>query len=188
MKCIKLFLLLLIVCSSRFGSAQTQMIWKKGYVLLTTGDTVKGEIRLNTKKEFDLYSKVTVKKSEDEKKTFSPQKAREYCFEDTHFVSRLVEGEGSFVKCVSLGAVNLYEHQYEWQSGNEIIYKSEYFIEKAHSTEIVRVRPGKFKKIVEEYMGDNAELVQQVKDKKYDFEQLTEVVQTYNSWAKAQKG
>ena len=186
MRFLKAFFLL--ACVSFFSSAQAQMLWKKGYVLLNSGDTVKGEIRINPKKEFDCYSKVTVKKSEEEKKTFNPVKAKEYCFEETRFVSRLVEGEGSFVKCISIGAVNLYEHQYEWQSGNEIIYKSEFFIEKAQSKEIVRVRPGKFKKIVEEYMGDNAELLQEVKDKKYDFEQLSEVVQTYNSWAKTQKG
>ena len=122
MKYSRLILVLFIAGICQFASAQTSMLWKKGYVLLTTGDTVKGEIRLNTKKEFDLYTKVTVKKSEEEKRTFNPQKAKEYCFEDTHFVSRLVEGEGAFVKCVSIGAVNLYEHQYEWQSGNEIVY------------------------------------------------------------------
>ena len=180
----------LLVLSLGLGIQQgkAQLLWKKGYVLLNTGDTVKGEIKVNPKKEFDFYSKVMVKRSEDEKKTFNPAKAKEFSFEDTRFVSRQVEGENSFVKCLSMGAVNLFEHQYEWQSGNEIVYRSEYFIEKPNSKEMVRVKSGHFKKIVEEFMGDNAELLKDVKDKKYDFEQLSEVVQTYNAWAKTQKG
>jgi hypothetical protein len=169
-------------------SADAQLIWKKGYVLLTSGDTVKGEIKVNPKKEFDFYSRVMVKRTEDDKKTFTSVKAKEFCFDQTRFVSRLVEGESSFVKCLSAGAINLYEHQYEWQSGNNIVYKSEYFIEKANSTEMVRVKSGHFKKIVEEYMGDNASLLKDVHDKKYDFDQLADVVQQYNDWVKTQKG
>ena len=42
---------------------KAQLLWKKGYVLLATGDTVKGEIKVNPKKEFDFYSKVMVKRS-----------------------------------------------------------------------------------------------------------------------------
>jgi hypothetical protein len=37
-------------------------------------------------------------------------------------------------------------------------------------------------------MGDNAGLLKDVQDKKYDFDQLAEVVQAYNTWAKTQKG
>jgi hypothetical protein len=186
MKGIKYICLLLLVVL--IPSAKAQLLWKTGYVVLNSGDTVKGEIKVNAKKEFDFYSKVMVKKSEEEKKTFNSTKAREFCFDGTKFVSRLVEGESSFVKCLSMGAINLYEHQYEWQSGNSIVYKSEFFIEKANSKEMVRVKSGHFKKIVDEYMGDNADLVKDVHDKKYDFDQLAEVVQTYNSWIKTQKG
>ncbi|HEV7231860.1 MAG TPA: hypothetical protein VGO45_11055 [Bacteroidia bacterium] len=171
-----------------FDRSNAQLLWKKGYVLLASGDTVKGEIKVNPKKEFDFYSKVMVKKSEDEKKTFNPAKVKEFCFDETRFVSRQVEGENSFVKCLALGAVNLYEHQYEWQSGNSIVYKSEFFIEKANSSEMVRVKSGHFRKIVEQYMGDNAGLLKDVQDKKYDFDQLAEVVQAYNTWVKTQKG
>jgi hypothetical protein len=186
MKLLKYSLLVCILFSGLEFKAQ--LLWKKGYVLLVTGDTVRGEIKVNPKKEFDFYSKVMVKRSEEDKKTFNPVKAREFCFEETRFVSRQVEGESSFVKCLSAGAINLYEHQYEWQSGNNIIYKSEYFIEKANSTEMVKVKSGHLKKIVEEYMGDNASLLKDVNDKKYDFDQLAEIVQQYNSWFKTQKG
>jgi hypothetical protein len=181
-------LLVLLVMSSLVTASQAQQIWKAGYVLTATGDTMKGEIKVNPKKEFDFYSRVTLKKSEEEKKSFTPAKAKEFCFDGTRFVSRPVEGEESFVKCLSCGAINLYEHQYEWQSGNSIVYKSEYFIEKADSKEMIRVKSMHFKKIVDDYMGDNAELVKDVHDKKYDFDQLTEVVQQYNTWVKSQKG
>ena len=185
MKFFKLFLALAMVFVAE--NAGAQLLWKKGYVLLASGDTVKGEIKVNPKKEFDFYSKVMVKKSEDEKKTFNPTKAKEFCFDETRFVSRQVDGENSFVKCLSLGAINLYEYQYEMQNGNSIVYRSEYYIEKSNAAGMVRVKSGHFRKIVDEYMSDNADLVKDVKDKKYEFEQLTEVVQTYNSWAKTQK-
>jgi hypothetical protein len=164
------------------------IVWKKGYVVLTNGDTMRGEVRVNTKKEQEMRTRVTVRKSEDEKKSFNPIKAKEYVFEDTKYVSRMVDGENTFVKCISMGAINLYEHLYEWQSGNDIVYKPEFYLEKANSTEFVKVKSGKFKKIVEEYMADNTELVQEVRDKKYDFDQFAEVVQQYNAWFKTQKG
>jgi hypothetical protein len=186
MKGIRLLCVLCVLTLSL--PSQAQMIWKKGYVLLASGDTMNGEIKVNPKKEFDFYSRVTVKKSEEEKKSFTPAKAREFCFEGTRFVSKQVEGEGSFVKCLACGAVNLYEHQYEWQSGNNIVYKSEYFIEKNDGKEMVRVKSVHFKKIAEEYMGDNADLMKDLHDKKYDFDQMAEMVQQYNTWVKSQKG
>jgi hypothetical protein len=167
-------------------STQAQLVWKQGYVLLNTGDTVKGEIKI-PKKEFDFYSKVMVKRSEDEKKTFNPAKAKEFSFEGTRFVSKQVDGETTFVKCLSAGSLNLYEYQYEWQSGNNIIYKSEFYLEKANTTEMVKVKSGHFRKIVEEFMSGDTALLKDVQDKKYDFEQLTEVFQQYNDWAKTQK-
>lgn len=172
-----------------FQGAQAQSIaWKKGYAVLVNGDTIKGEVKVNLKKEQDMRTRVTVRKSEEEKKSFNAVKVKEYVFDDTRYVTRTVDGESIFVKCISLGAINLYEHLYEWQSGNDIVYKPELYLEKANSTELVKVKSGKFKKLVEEYMADNTSLVQDVKDRKYEFEQFAEVVQQYNAWFKTQKG
>jgi hypothetical protein len=169
-------------------SMNGQMVWKKGFVVLNNGDSIKGEIRLNPKKESDAYFKVMVKRSEEDKKNFNATKIKEYVFDSTRFISRQVEGEFSFVKVLASGSINLYEHLYEWQSGDQIVYRSEYFIEKANSKEMVKVKQGKFKKFVEENMADNTSLVKEVEDKKYDYEQITEVIQQYNNWAKTQKG
>ncbi|MFI5150380.1 MAG: hypothetical protein ACHQRM_11655 [Bacteroidia bacterium] len=177
-----------LVLSMVVFSSNAQMVWKKGYAILNNGDSVKGDIRLNPKKESDAYFKVMVKVTEDNKKNFNATKIKEYSFDSTRFVSRQVEGEFSFVKVLASGSINLYEHLYEWQSGDQIVYKAEYFIEKGNSKEMVKVKQGKFKKFVEENMADNSSLVKDVQDKKYDFEQLTEVVQQYNNWAKTQKG
>jgi hypothetical protein len=171
-------------------SVQAQLTYKSGYIVLTSGDSVKGDIRINTKKELPMFSKVAVKQGESTK-TYKPEQVKEYGYESTHFISRQIDGEMQFVKVLSFGRVNLYEWQYELQRGNDLVVESEYYIEKNDGvSEMQKAKSGKFKKIVADVMSDNSELVTRVQgdDKKYEVTEMTQVCDEYNAWYIKQNG
>lgn len=186
----KTFSLLLLFTAFTITSLHAELVYKTGYVVLISGDSVKGDIRVNTKKELPLYQKVAVKQGESTK-TYKPEQVKEYGFESTLFVARKVDGEMQFLKVISSGHVNLYELQFEVQRGDALIVESEYYIEKNDGTaELQKAKSGKFKKTVAELMNDNAELVARVEssDKKYEIAEMKQVCEEYNSWFEQQNG
>jgi hypothetical protein len=171
--------LLSLISISTKGKAQAKFY--KGYVVLLNGDTLNGEIRKNAKKEFDNFTKANFRKiGGTELKTYRADKIKEYAVDGTTFVSKNIDGEQVFVKRLSTGAVNLYESQVEVLQMNEVKVKSDYYMEKA-AGEFVKIKSGKFKKQIVDAMGDNAEIVKGLEDKKYDYDNILEVFNTYNS-------
>ncbi|MCW3105488.1 MAG: hypothetical protein JWO09_3928 [Bacteroidetes bacterium] len=163
--------------------ASAQVKYFQGYVILLNGDSLKGEIKKNLKREFDNFTKASFRKKEGaEVKSFTPAKIKEYCVDGTIFVSRNVDGEQVFVKIISKGAVNLYESQIEVMQMNDIKVKSDYYMEKAGG-EFVKVKSSKFKKQMTDAMADNEEIVKAIEEKKYDYENIVEVVNAYNKTA-----
>ena len=157
--------------------AQTK--YYKGYVVLLNGDTLNGEIRKNSKKEFDNFSKASFKNVSGEIKTYRADKVKEYVVDGATFISRNIDGDQIFVKRLSQGSVNLYEVQVEVMQMNEIKVKSDYYMEKA-AGEFVKIKSGKFKKQIVDVMGDNQEIVKGIEDKKYDYDNIVEVFNVYN--------
>lgn len=167
------------------SSAIVQSNYYKGYVILVSGDTLKGEIKMNPKKEFDNFTKASYRKNEgSEIKTFSPKKIKEYCVNGVIYVSRNIEGEQIFLKQLSGGLVNLYEAQVEVYQMNELKIKSDFYMEKIGEAGPVKLKSGKFRKQVEEVMSDNLEIVKGLQDKTYDYENIVEVFNSYNKSAK----
>lgn len=165
--------------SNAFGQAK----YFKGYVIMLNGDSLKGEVKKNPKREFDNFTKASFRKKEgSETKSYSPAKIKEYNVDGITFVSRNVDGEQVFVKRISKGAVNLYEAQMETMQMNEIKVKSDYYMEKSGG-EFVKVKSGKFKKQMADAMSDNEEIVKALEEKKYDFDNIVEVVEAYNKKA-----
>lgn len=185
----KLFSLLILVAGLSF-SAHAELVWKSGYIILTTGDSIKGDIRVNTKKELPLFQKVALKQGESTK-TYKPEQVKEYAFDGNRFLSRKVDGEQQFLKVISYGRIILYELQFEMQRGDELIVDKDYYIEKNDgSSTPEKLKFSKFKKNVAELMGDNSELVTRVQgdDKKYEINDVQGVVEEYNSWYEQQNG
>lgn len=152
-----------------------------GYVILLNGDTLNGEIRKNVKKEFDNFTKASFRKIDGtEAKTYRADKIKEYVVDGITFVSRNIDGDQVFVKRLSKGTVNLYEAQVEILQMNEVKVKSDYYMEKA-AGEFVKIKSGKFKKQIVDVMGDNEEIVKGLEEKKYDYDNILEVFNTYNN-------
>jgi hypothetical protein len=186
----KTFSLLLLFTAFTITSLHAGLVYKSGYVVLLSGDSVKGDIRVNTTKELPMFQKVAVKQGESTK-TYKPEQVKEYGFESSRFISRKVDGEMQFLKVLSFGRINLYELQYEEIRGNETVVESEYYIEKTDgSAELQKAKSGKFKKTVAELMADNSELVAKVQDsdKKYEVTEMQQVCDEYNTWYQTQNG
>jgi len=184
----KLFSMIVVVVTTiivfHFKSF-AQVKYYPGYVIMLKGDTLKGEIKKNPKKEFDNFVKAAYRKSEgNEIKTFNPTKITEYCVDGVKYVSRNIEGEQVFIKLISAGVVNLYEAQIEVYQMNDLKIKSDFFMEKIGEVGPVKIKSGKFRKQVQEVMADNEDIVKGLEDKTYDYENIVEVFNTYNKSAK----
>lgn len=177
--------LILLLVLGAFSAANAELVWKTGYVIMNNGDTLKGEIKYNTKKELSLFSKVPFRQGEVVK-TYKPDQIKEFSFEETRFLTRTMDKELVFLKLVSEGAINLFEWQFEMQHGEKMVVDSDYYIEKVGSSEKEpqKLKGNKFKKTVSELMTDNTELVARVEadDKKYEFGEMKSVIEEYNVW------
>lgn len=173
----------LVVVTLVFGLSSNSIAQAKyytGYVILLNGDTLKGEIKKNPKREYDNFVKAQYRKKENvDMKTYNATKIKEYCVDGVSYVSRNVDGEQVFVKRLSKGNVNLYESQTEVLQMNEIRVKSDYYMEKTNG-EFVKIKSGKFKKQITDAMADNEEIVKAVEEKKYEYENIVELFEAYN--------
>lgn len=168
------------------STAFSQVTFVKGYIVALTGDTLKGEVKINPKKEFDNFGKVFFKDASGVQKNYKANKVKAYGFENKNFLAADFEGEPMFYRILSVGTINLLEMMYETMQMNEISYKSDYYLAKKGDNVLTKVKPGKFKKQLTEMMKDNAELLQNMDDdKKFEIEKVTEVVNQYNDWAKS---
>ena len=57
-------------------SANAQIAFVKGYIINEKGDTVKGEVKINPKKEQDNYSKVFFKDESGTQKNYKANKVK----------------------------------------------------------------------------------------------------------------
>jgi len=173
---IAVFAFVIAFNSNSFAQAK----YYPGYVILLNGDTLKGEVKKNPKKEFDNFTKAAYRKKENvDVKTYNATKIKEYSVDGVVYISRNIDGEQVFVRRLSQGNVNLYESQIEILQMNEIKVKSDYYMEK-DGGEFVKIKSGKFKKQVTEVMADNEEIVKALEEKKYDYDNIVELFKAYN--------
>ena len=180
-----LYLALILVLGA-FSTAKADLVWKAGYVILNNGDTVKGDIKYNTKKELPLFTKVSLKMADGVQKNYKPDQVKEFSYEGVRFLTRTLDKELVFLKLVSEGNINLFEWQYEVYHGEETRIEKDFYVEKTGSDakEPKKLKGNHFKKTVSELMSDNTELVTRVEneDKKYEIADMQSVIEEYNTW------
>jgi hypothetical protein len=171
----------LISLAALFAGAQTTFV--KGYIVNEKGDTVRGEAKVNPKKEIDSYNKIFFKEPSGVQKNYKPNKISAYGVGAEHFRSMDSEGEKKFYKVLATGDINFFKLGYEGLRMNEVVFETEYYISDKDSQELVLVKEGKFKKQMTERMKDNPEFINTYgDDKKFDPEKATEIITQYNSW------
>lgn len=184
MKKIKLFLSTAFIagfCNLSFA----QITFVKGYLINDKGDTLKGEVKMNPKKEFDQYNKVFFKDESGVQKNYKPDKVKGYGFENKHFIAAKYEGDMLFYKILSSGKLMLYEMMYEVMQMNEISYKSDYYVSNPGDAEYTKLKQNKYKKQLAELMKDNPDIAEGDEEKKFEIEKVLELVNQYNDWAKS---
>ena len=150
-----------------------------------TGDTLKGEVKMNPKKEFDNFTKVNFKDASGVQKNYKPDKVKGYGFDNKHFIASKLDGEPTFYKVLSKGSLMLFEVMIEVQQMNEISTKTEYYFAKANENEYTKLKENKFKKQFGEVMKDNPDILANADEgKKFEIEKIVQIVNQYNDWAK----
>jgi hypothetical protein len=166
-----------------FSVANAQNNFVKGYVLPDKGDTLKGEVRINPKKENEYFAKVFFKDATGVQKNYKPEKTKAYGFDDKRFISMELDGEMKFFQVLVSGPMSLYKSIYESMKMNEVTYQTEYYITSPEEAKPVVVKESKFKKQITELMKDNAEIAAAYsEEKKFDLEKATELIKSYNAW------
>lgn len=155
--------------------------FEDGYIIDQKGDTLKGFVKVS-KKDEDNYAKVTFKKTEADKKSYTPSKIKGYGIGETHYASCKLDGSPVFVKRLSTGSINLYEIKVlVFLMGKEKL-TSDYYYQKAGTEEYIKLKSGKnLKKQLSEIMADNAEIVSDLENKKIEPENAVEIFDQYNS-------
>lgn len=167
-----------------YSHSYSQVTFAKGYLVELDGDTLKGEVKMNPKKDFDLFNKVFFKDASGVQKNYKPDKVKAYGFDGKHFIASLYEKEMMFYKVLCNGTVRLYEMMCETQIMNEISYKSEYFLSRKDDKEFTRLKPVKYKKQLSEFLKDNPDIVQDTEDdKKFEIEKIADLITRYNNAA-----
>jgi hypothetical protein len=181
----KQVLFLLLSVFGAFSAVKAEYVWKAGYVILNSGDTVKGDVKYNTKKELQMFSKVTLKQGETTK-NYKPDQIKEYGYEEVKFLTRTMNKELVFLKLVSAGKINLFEWQFEVYHGDQTLIEKDFYVENTGSTskEPEKLKGNRFKKTVAEMMADHTELVSRVEadNKKYEIAEMQSVIEEYNEW------
>jgi hypothetical protein len=167
-----------------FSGAFAQITFVKGYVIQASGDTMKGEIKINPKKEFDCYYKVFFRDPSGVQKNYKPEKVKGYGFNGKDFLTSKYEGEPAFYKVLTRGHIMLFEIMYETMQMNEISYKNEYYVAKKEDKEYERLKTNKLKKQLGEMMKDNPDMVENI-DEKFEIEKVVDVVNQYNTWSRS---
>jgi len=177
----KCFLAFYICFSALLVPAQSAMM--KGYLITEKGDTVKGEAKINPKKEIDNYSKVTFKDENGVQKMYKPVKIKGYGFNDENYISMDSEDERKFYRVLATGEIYFYKLGYEAMRMNEIVFAVEYYIAHGNEKELTLVKESKFKKQLTEWMKDNTDFINEYgDDKKFDQEKAVLAITNYNSW------
>ncbi|MBA2613248.1 MAG: hypothetical protein H0U95_14865 [Bacteroidetes bacterium] len=177
----KTALLALLISLTSF-CANAQIGFVKGYIINEKGDTVKGELKINPKKEQDNYSKVFFKDDSGTQKNYKPNKVKAYGFGNQHYIAMDYEGELKFYKALARGEVSLYKMMFEVTNMNATSYDGEYYISRTDDKKMTPVKEGKFKKQLQEMMSGAAGYANDYDgDKKLNEEKAVEVINKYNN-------
>lgn len=164
----------------------SQITFVKGYLINDKGDTLKGEVKINPKKEHELYSKVFFKDESGAQKNYKPNKVKGYGINNEHFVSISQDEEALFYKRLTNGAIILYKTSFETVNMNETIHDHMWYLSKEGDKKLTEVREGKFRKQLSEWMKDNQELANSFKDEKeFNEAAAIETITKYNDWKKS---
>jgi hypothetical protein len=164
-----------------------QSAYVPAYFVNANGDTVRGEARMNPKKEFDNYYKVTFRDANGQQKTYKPEKIKGFGFHEDHYVTITEDDESLFYKVLARGPITLYKFMYEGTRMNKPFFVPEYYLSVPDRKQLVLVKETKFRKQMEEWMDDDPELLATYNDdNEFDPQKAAMLINQYNAWKATQ--
>lgn len=164
------------------GMASAQITFVKGYIINDKGDTVRGEVKTNLKKEKDNFLRVSFKSNDGTQKNYKANKIKGYGFDSKHFIAGEHDGEPKFYQRLTNGDILLFKIMFEAINMNVSVFEPEYFIKQKDQTKYTEVRESKFKKQLQEFMKDNPSMANDYEDSKtFNVEKAVEVISKYNA-------
>ncbi|MEO6303793.1 MAG: hypothetical protein ABIP51_11545 [Bacteroidia bacterium] len=174
--------LLLALFISLTAGANAQIAFVKGYIVNEKGDTVRGEVKINPKKEQDNYSKVFFKDESGTQKNYKANKIKAYGFDKQNYVAMDYDGEPKFYRVFVRGEISLYKMMFEVTNMNATSFDGEYYITRKEDKKMTTVKEGKFKKQLQDMMSGSAVYANDYEgDKKLNEEKAVEVINNYNN-------
>jgi hypothetical protein len=169
-----------------FNRLEAQGNFVKAYMINAKGDTVRGEIKINPKKEFDHYFKITFKDNSGAQKNYKPAKIKGYGFDNKNFISWGEDEEAMFYERLTEGAIILYKSCFESVHMNQEMREPAYYLYKEGSKKLTDVKEDKFKKQIQEWMNGATEFAgEYTEEKKFNVESAIAVINKYNDWKKS---
>jgi hypothetical protein len=169
---------LVAISTSIFG----QLNFYEGYIITENGDTLKGEIKANPKKEVPLYAKVMFKDNQGFSKTYKADKIKGFGYFNTtkqkwhNFIS-IKDDEPKFYKMAIHYPVKIFEYQFEDMQMGEFFTAKEYYIQQ--NDKFVKLKSKKLKKQLSEYI-DNTDVLNEIeKMDEIDIDKLTTLLERY---------
>lgn len=179
----KLVFILFAALSITGMNAQNTFV--KGYVITEKGDTIKGDVKLNPKKEIELYTKLTFKDPSGLQKMFKPLKTKGYGYDQNHFITMQdSEGEMKFAKVLVLGPISLYKLGFEGLKMNTVVVEFEYYLVSTENNDKEMIKESKYKRQLNEWMRDNVSFLEANDEKKFDEQKVIDIINQYNTWKK----
>lgn len=174
---------ILFFCSYLTFTVHSQNTFVKGYMINEKGDTLRGEVKLNPKKEIEQYTKLTFKEATGAQKNYKPAKVRGYGFEQNHFVvMEDSEHEIKFAKVLATGPIGFYKLGFEGLKMNTVVLEYEYYLVSSENNDKELVKETKYKRQLNEWMRDNVSFLEANADKKFDEQKVLEIINQYNAW------
>jgi hypothetical protein len=169
---------ILAILYSLTGAGQN---FTKGYVITEKGDSLAGEIKINPKKEYEVYNKLTFRDPNGAQKNYKPEKVRRYGFEKRQFFSMDADGERKFFESLASGKINFYKTVTETTRMNETSFEPEYYLARPDN-KLVSVKESKFRKQIADWMKDQPDIAADYpEEKKFYPEKALEIINRYNA-------
>jgi hypothetical protein len=183
-KILNLFIVLFLLLGIHSAKAQGNFV--KAYMINAKGDTVKGEVKINPKKEFDHYFKITFKDEAGAQKNYKPTKIKGYGFDNKNFISWGEDDEAMFYERLTNGPIILYKSCFMSVHMNKEMREAAYYLHKEGDKKMTDVKEDKFKKQLQEWMSGAAGFAgEYTEEKKFNEESAIAVINKYNDWKKS---
>jgi len=187
-----IFLLSSIQVVAQTGDKEEEESNNGGYVVLKTGDTLRGDVIDRDKKTNMRFEDAKLKLiiSATEKKSFTATKLKGYYKDNTWYETvEFKEGEYAFMEVIEAGTLTLYKLDLERLKKGELeVYETQYYVKKTKDkAPAIRIKDNNFKKEMSVFCQSNQDIVDEINSKDYVFEDIEKLVRDFNK-AAANKG